>query len=69
MPCCTNLQAPRAEDHGQRIRGHVEGIIYLTQVPHEKLHSALQLCEALLGCPFVLLSNGHAYIVAPAGQS
>ena len=44
-------------------------VIYLAQVPHEELHIALQLCQALPGCPFVLLSNGHAHVAVPAGQS
>ena len=32
-------------------------------------NGALQRCEALYGCPFVLVSNGHAYFAAPSCRS
>ncbi len=35
----------------------------------KKLHNALQLCEALFDCPFVLISNGHAHVATSSGQN
>ena len=46
-----------------------EGVIHLARVPRKELHGALQRCEALYGCPFVLVSNGNAYVAAPSGRS
>ena len=41
----------------------------LTRVQCKELRSTLQLCEAFFDCPFVLISNGHAYLAALSGQS
>ena len=41
----------------------------LSRVPRKELHSALQLCEALFDCPFVLILNGYAHVAVPSGQS